>query len=239
MIHISIILPCLNEATILKKSVNEIKSVLNKTNYNYEIIISEDGSTDGTDKIARKLTKKDKSIIYLHSNKRLGRGKGVKIGIKKAKGKIVGFIDTDLQTPAYEIPRLIKEVEKGYDFVIGKRIYKKDIGYYYRMIPSFIYIYFLYLLFNIKLDTLSGCKFFNRKKILPILNKVQDPHWFWDTEIVLVARYNNLKIREINTTFLRKIEKGRKSKAKLINDSLNYFKNLILFKIRTIKEYKK
>jgi len=234
-IDLSIILPCYNEAMFLERNVESLQRVFDKTPYNYEIIIAEDGSTDGTDKIAERISRKNNRVLYLHHDKRLGRGRAVSNAIKISKGKVVGFVDSDLQTPAEELPPLVREVYDGKsDFVIGSRIYEKYFFYFYRIIPSMIYVYIIKLLFRTKLnDTLAGCKFFNREKILPVLEKVKDNHWFWDTEISLLAEWSGLKVTEIKVNFYTKeFIKKRVSKVNMFKDTVDYVKKIIEFKKR-------
>jgi len=212
---------------------------MDKTKYSYEIIISEDGSTDGTDKIADKLSKKYKNVIHLHSDKRLGRGKGVEKGIKASKGQVVGFIDADLQTSPEDIPKLIDEIFKGYDFVTIRRYYfKKGIGYCFRVIPSISFMFLTKLFFwNPVYDTAAGCKFFKKDKILPILDKIKDNHWFWDTEICIISYKEGLKMKEIPSIFYKREFEERKSKAKVFESSIDYLVKLIKLKIRILREY--
>jgi len=94
-VDLTVILPVFNEFDILIDSVKTIKKILDETDYKYEIIIAEDGSTDGTDKIAKGLSERHKDVIWLHSDKRLGRGRAVSNAIIKSTGTIVGFIDTN------------------------------------------------------------------------------------------------------------------------------------------------
>ena len=77
-------------------------------------------------------------------------------------------------------------------------------------------------------DTEAGYKFFNRKKILPILEKTKDKHWFFDTEIVARSYWSGLKIKEIPVLFIRRNDKA--STVRLIPDTYAYLKALWNFK---------
>ncbi|MBS3140759.1 glycosyltransferase [Candidatus Woesearchaeota archaeon] len=238
MMDVSIILPCMNKSDLLEGGIHQIQLVMNKTNYKYEIIISEDGSTDGTDKIADKLSKKYENVIHLHSDKRLGRGKALSNGIKKAKACIVGFIDPDLQIPFYQILILIEEINKGYDIVNASRTtskYDLDFRYYINYFLSISYRYFIKILFNLHVsDVLSNCKFFNKTKILPILDKINDHHWFWDTELLVLANKEGLKMKEIPVKFFRKIFQKRKKRFILLKTIIEYFFKTIGLRVRVL-----
>ncbi|MFQ6057173.1 MAG: glycosyltransferase [Methanosarcinales archaeon] len=231
---LTVILPVFNEAKILSNSVNIVRGILNKK-YKYEIIIAEDGSTDGTDKITRMLTKKYKNVVWIHSDKRLGRGKAVANAIKKSRGKIVGFIDVDLEISPKYIPSLVKEIEMGADIATGRRYYQPDIKHFLswttRAIASKMYVFLVRLLLGVNIkDTETGCKFFKKNKILPILDEVEDNHWFWDTEIIARSYYKKLKIKEVPVIFEKKWE--RTSKVNIVNDSIYFFIKLLKFKLK-------
>jgi len=234
MVDVSIILPCLNEAELLEESVCEIQKVMDTTHYSYEIIISEDGSTDGTDKIAERLSKEDKQIMHLHSNQRLGRGRGVEKGIHAAHGDVVGFIDADLQTPATDIPRVVDEVFQGHDFVtIRRRYHNKGFGYYVRVIPSVGFMILTKVSFwNPVYDTAAGCKFFKKEKILPVLSHIKDNHWFWDTEICVLSHRLGLSMKEIPSTFYKIEFDERQSKVKILETTIDYLIKLVKLRFR-------
>ena len=73
-VDVSVILPCYNEAKILRPSVKTIQEFLDKTVYQYEIIIAEDASKDGTDRISKELADSNANIVWLHRDERIGRG---------------------------------------------------------------------------------------------------------------------------------------------------------------------
>lgn len=238
---LSIILPCHNEAAILEKNVKTIMDVLNRHRLNYEIIITEDGSTDDTENVGRTLAKKFRDVRFFHSDKRLGRGKAVAKGIKIASGAVTGFIDTDLQTPPEYIVKCYEEIKKGHDAVETIRYYREEGKFFLiRVIFSIMYRSFFKKIFKMNLeDTLAGCKFFRRDKILPVLSKVKDNHWFWDTEIMVLAHHEGLSISEIPSVFLSNRDKNRQSKASVISATIDMFFKLLALKRRIKKEYKK
>ena len=79
-------------------------------------------------------------------------------------------------------------------------------------------------------DTEAGYKFFNRNKILPLLGKIQDTYWFWDTEIIALSYYLHLNIYELPVIFNRNLYKT--STVKVFRDAWLYFQELIKFQKR-------
>ena len=75
-----------------------------------------------------------------------------------------------------------------------------------------------------KLDTESGYKFFNRRKIMPVLKKTEHPHWFWDTEVVVWSLKSGLTVKEMPVLFLRRFDK--KSSVRIFQDVVDYMVSL-------------
>ena len=113
--------------------------------------------------------------------------------------------------------------------VIATRIYKESLTSLNRWILSKGYNLLITKMLDLNIkDTEAGFKFFNRKKILPILKTVKDKKWFFDTEIIARAKTKKLKIVEIPVLFLRRHDK--KSTVRIIPDILAYLKAIYLFK---------
>jgi hypothetical protein len=77
-------------------------------------------------------------------------------------------------------------------------------------------------------DTESGFKFFRREALLPVLDRIRDPGWFWDTEFMVRAARRGLRIEEIPGAFVRRRDK--KSTVRGLRDSLRYFAKLLAFR---------
>ena len=76
--QVSLILPIYNEAVRLEETGNQTAKTLRKITSSFEIVIAEDGSSDGTDKIVNKITKKHSFVRHIHSDSRQGRGRALK-----------------------------------------------------------------------------------------------------------------------------------------------------------------
>lgn len=230
-INVSIILPCFNEGSIFENNVNEIIKVLERTVKIWEIIFVEDKSTDDTKKSIQKIITKNKPVRAIFHSKNQGRGKSVSDGILASRGEICGYIDVDLEVSASYIPLFVKEIKKGgAEMVVAKRFYEGGkLGSILRYLASKIYAYSVRIILDTPIkDTEAGYKFFERRKILPILTKVKSNHWFWDTEICVRAHLSGLKISQIPSLFIRKSDK--KSTVRIIPDTIDYIRNLIRFK---------
>jgi glycosyltransferase involved in cell wall biosynthesis len=230
-VDVSLVIACYNEEPVLAANVREVMDVLDRTPYRYEIILVDDGSSDATVAIIEELARCHACVRYLLHPVNMGRGRSVTDGIRLARGQAVGFIDIDLQTPARYLPCLIREIERGAVVAIASRIYKLTPAAFGRWILSKGYMVLSSLVLGLeRRDTETGCKVFRREAILPILNEVEDSHWFWDTETMALAACRGLKIAEVPTVFLR--EASDRSSVKIFRDVLHYAVNLLRFRRR-------
>ena len=126
MTEVSLVLPAYNEAERLRDTVRQVADALQKMTTSFEIIIAEDGSTDGTSNTADELAREFTYVTHLHSNERLGRGKALNRAFKSSKGEIVAYIDVDLATDLKHLDELIESIREGYDIATGSRMLKES-----------------------------------------------------------------------------------------------------------------
>lgn len=228
-IDISITLACYNEVQHIRKSMSELIEFLNNTKLKYELILIDDCSTDGTRDEILRLAKKYKNVRYLFHENNVGRGGTVSEGIMISNGNVAGYIDIDLEiAPWYILPAYF-QIKRGYDLAIANRIYKFNLKRIVRWVTTKGYNILMRNMLNMPpLDTEAGLKFFNRRKIIPILKKVENKRWFWDTEIVARSYYDRYNIKQIPVLFVRKNNKA--STVRIFRDSLDYLNNLIIFR---------
>lgn len=127
--------PVYNESGNLRELHKRLTSVLKRTGEAYEIIFVNDGSTDNSDDILEGIASFDPNIVVIEFERNFGQHPALTAGFVYARGDFVITLDADLQNPPEEIPRLLKEIDKGYDHVSGKRKRRKDPVL--RKIPSF------------------------------------------------------------------------------------------------------
>lgn len=117
---VSIVIPAYNEERRLPQTLERVHEYFSRQSYPVEIIVVDDGSTDGTARVVE-------TFMQTHSNTRLikndhrGKGYTVRTGMLAARGHIVLFSDADLSTPIEDIEKLLPWFERGYDIVIGSR----------------------------------------------------------------------------------------------------------------------
>lgn len=119
---ITILVPAYNEEEVLELLYERLKKIMDENpNYNFEVLLVNDGSKDKTLQIMQELRQKDKRICYLNLSRNFGKETAMIAGLDYCKGDAVVIIDADLQDPPELIPEMIKYWEEGYDDVYAKR----------------------------------------------------------------------------------------------------------------------
>lgn len=137
---ITAIIPAYNEEECLYELYNRLTSVLKSLkNYDYEILIINDGSKDDTLSILEELHNKDKHLQYINLARNYGKEIAMAAGFDYAKGDVVVILDADLQIPPELIPDMIKYYEEGYDDIYGKRKSRDDESFLKRYGTKFYY----------------------------------------------------------------------------------------------------
>lgn len=132
---ISVIAPLYNEEDNVEPLYAAIVDALEKTDYEFEIIFVDDGSSDQTVQNARQLALKDERLYLLRLRRNAGQTPAMSAGIDFAHGDILVTIDGDLQNDPRDIPLLVQSVEAGADLVVGWRRNRKDHTWS-RIVPS-------------------------------------------------------------------------------------------------------
>jgi len=196
----------------------------------YEIIFVDDVSRDRTREIIRRLAAGDPTTVRtLFHEKNAGRGQTVTDGFRAARGAIAGYLDVDLEVHARYIPSLVKAIERGADVATVRRVYAFQVRSLDRYAMSRGYSYLVRRMLGVDLrDTETGYKFFRRDRVLPILDEIRDPGWFWDTEFMVRAVRHGLRVEEVPGAYIRRFDKT--STVSGLRDSARYFGKLVAFR---------
>lgn len=126
-IDISVVVPCYNEQGALPFYYDKMKEVMALLpELSFEIIIVDDGSTDGTLETAKQLAKSDEHIRYISFSRNFGKEAAMYAGLKNASGKYTAIMDADLQDPPEMLPKMYRVItEEGYDAVGTRRVTRK------------------------------------------------------------------------------------------------------------------
>ena len=207
-IRLSIIIPAYNEEKNLKKGVlTPLFDYLKTVDFSYELLIVDDGSSDGTVE-ELKVQTKDKENIRIIENPHGGKANTVIAGVLEAKGDIALFSDLDQATPIREIEKFLPKFEEGFDIVIGSRhgrkgapLMRKLAAWGFSVLRGII----LGLPFE---DTQCGFKAFNKTSREAIFPKIKG-EWGvlhfkggavnagFDVEVLYIAKKLGFKIAEV------------------------------------------
>ncbi len=123
---ISVVVPIYNEKGNVEILYKKIKDVMDKNGYDYEIIFIDDGSSDGTFEIMKKLADSDKNFKLIKFRRNFGQTPAMAAGFDYAGGDIIVSMDGDLQNDPEDIPKLLEKIDEGYDVVSGWRKNRQD-----------------------------------------------------------------------------------------------------------------
>ena len=126
MVDISIVIPVFDEEASLRELHAKISDAMKTMGRSYEIIFVDDGSRDGSLEILKSIYSDDPRITVLSFMRRYGKSAALAVGFDEARGDVIVTIDADLQDDPMEIPRLVEELEKGYDLVSGWKKRRRD-----------------------------------------------------------------------------------------------------------------
>jgi len=127
MSRLSVVIPLLNEEETLPALHERLKAALPAVTADYEIIYVDDGSTDCSPEILRGLYEQDRQHVrVIEFRRNFGKTAALSAGFNQARGEIIATLDADLQDDPAELPRLIAELENGYDMVVGWRKERQD-----------------------------------------------------------------------------------------------------------------
>lgn len=230
---VSIVMPCLNEAATLATCIRKARLFLRDYGYGGEVIVADNGSTDGSQAIAER---EGARVVGVPQR---GYGAALIAGIKAAKGKYVVMGDSDDSYDFYRIDGFIVELEKGADLVVGNR-FEGGIGigampWHHKYVGNPILSFFGRLFFSSSVrDFHCGMRAFRREPLLAL--DLSCPGMEFASEMIVRATLANLKIVEIPTT-LKKDGRNRPPHLRSFRDGWRHLKFLLLHSPRWLFLY--
>jgi glycosyltransferase involved in cell wall biosynthesis len=196
---VSAVIPVYNDREALTDAIPRSLETLEAICGNFELIVAEDGSTDGSAELVRSYAARNPKVRLLHSDERLGRGKALTRAFQSAEGLIVCYYDVDLATDMKHLATLVAAIRNGFDIATGSRLMpesriERTGG---REVASRGYNIMVRTVLSSRLhDHQCGFKAFNRERLFALLPSVKDTHWFWDTEVLVRAQHAGYRICE-------------------------------------------
>lgn len=237
---LSVVIPSYNEMGNLRKgTLSKVKRYLDKQDYRYEVIVVDDGSTDGSREYVKDFAGEEKEFRLIE-NSHSGKAGAVTTGVLNALGDYVLFTDMDQATPIEEVEKLLQFALKGYDVVIGSRNSNREGAPLTRkiMAKSMMILRSTIVGLSEIRDTQCGFKLFSKVAARNIFEKAKEVHHGFhsihrssvtagfDIEVLFIAKNMGYKLKEVPVDWLY-VETRRVSPFK---DSVEGF--MELFKIR-------
>lgn len=134
-IDVSVVIPLLNEQDSLELLYTQLHAVLETLGKTYEIVFVDDGSTDRSFSVLKRLHEQDSNVRVIRFRRNFGQSAAFAAGFDFARGDVIITMDADLQNDPTDIPRLLNKIEEGFDVVSGWRVRRQD-KVITRLIPS-------------------------------------------------------------------------------------------------------
>jgi len=192
-VHVSVVLPAYNEEENIPLVVEKTAAAFRDNDLAGEIIVVDDGSSDGTLAAARAAAETVEGVKALGHRKNRGLTQALLTGFNAAEGEAIVFLCADLQSdPEEDIPKLLAEIEGGSDVALGWRQGRREM----KIVVSKVYHWLSRLLFGIRAHDMNWVKAF-RREVVDDLQLRSD----WHRYIAVLAQHEGYKISEVKTNY--------------------------------------
>lgn len=233
-IYLSVILPAYNEEKLIRSTVFEVEKYLKLQDYIFEVIVVNDGSSDGTADILNDICNKIEHFKIINNPENRGKGYSVRRGMLAASGKYRLFMDADNSTEIKEVNKFLEALEGGIGAAIGDRTLENSAilirqPAYKKILGNIGNVFIRSLTVPGIKDTQCGFKCFTGKLVYDIFPYLEIDRWAFDVEILALALKRGYKIKTIPIAWKNRKE----SKVKLIDYFLT-FADLVKIKINLL-----
>jgi len=194
---LSIILPIYNEAGNLKEMHQRLTQALVSLNNNYEIILTDDGSTDNSYEIMKQIAQADQRVKLIKFRRNFGQTAALAAGIKEASGEIIVTIDSDLENDPADIPKLLEKINQGYDIVSGIRLNRWQGNKISRKLTSKVANWLTRKISGVEIHDLGCTLKAYRSEIIQGVRLYGEMHRF----IAILAYWQGGKMTEVEVNF--------------------------------------
>jgi dolichyl-phosphate beta-glucosyltransferase len=229
--ELSIVIPAYNEEKRLGRALGRIRDYFGAQPAGHEgieIVVVDDGSTDGTARVAEDWARDMANLRVVSNHENRGKGYSVRKGMLEARGRIALFTDADLSSPIEELGKLLAAIQGGSDVAIGSRAIDRSLIAVHqsrlREIAGIIFNGFVRLLTGLPFhDTQCGFKAFVLARCQIIFRQQRIERFGFDPEILFLARRHGLRTLEVPVRWAH----DPATKVHVFGDSLLMFSDLI------------
>jgi glycosyltransferase involved in cell wall biosynthesis len=223
----SIIVPVYNEAEIISRNLTFLSEFLGP---NYELIVCDDCSTDGTYDVLRSVANKHQNIQILRFRKRVGKGGTIKKAVEVANSELISYIDADLSPNLKDLPRLLRLASEKDTLVVTQRTVRARLTQgVLRLIMSVGYNLIVRAVFRTGIaDHQCGFKAMNKRVAKKLTGNTMNDKFVFDTELIVRARRSGIVVEEAQIDWAEK--RSRKANIKWMKVATRMMKDLVVLK---------
>jgi glycosyltransferase involved in cell wall biosynthesis len=226
---VSIIIPAYNEERRLPPTLERIRDYLRLRQWNAEVIVVDDGSTDGTARVVAEWQKEIPSLRLISNGRNRGKGYSVKQGMLAARARLALFTDADLSAPIEEADKLLAVLAGGgYQVAVASRAADRRLILVhqsrFREVAGILFNKLVQLVTGVRMvDTQCGLKAFDLDAMRPVFEQQRIEGFGFDPEILFLARQRGLKMIEIPTLWAHHPD----TRVRMLRDSLRMLAELL------------
>jgi glycosyltransferase involved in cell wall biosynthesis len=221
MTHLSVVVPVLNESTLIEELIFQIKFNSQMITDQFEIIIVDDGSSDQTWNLITKIAKEEKRVKGIKFSRNFGHHYAITAGLQKSSGEWVVVMDGDLQDRPEVIQKLYEKAQEGYDIVFVSRTNRPEAKYY--LVIQRLFYWLLNILSGIDFDNKQANFSIINKKVVDAFNKFPENSRFYVSTIKWLGFKNSFVIAEHGKRFSGKPSYTFRKRIKLAVDVIVAF----------------
>ncbi len=173
----SVVVPLYNEAEVVNELYERLVRTMSGTGLDYELVFVDDGSSDTTLQVLKKIAKEDSRAVIIELRRNFGQTPALAAGFDAAKGRIIISMDGDLQHAPEEIPKFIDQIDAGHDIVSGWRKHRVD-NFIMRRLPSKVANWLISKVCGVKIHDFGTTFKAYSREIIKELNLYGEMHRF-------------------------------------------------------------
>ncbi len=227
----SIVIPAYNESARIPATLRRVLDCLRSRGWSAEVIVVNDGSTDGTAAVVREFAQQSPEVRLIENPSNRGKGYSVRAGMLAAQAGILMFTDSDLSAPIEEADRLFDAIAAGADIAIGSRwlesgrqthrqpLYRQFFGRCFNFVTRLV----MGLPFA---DTQCGFKAFTRDAAQTVFQLQTIEGWGFDPEILFIALKRGYRVKEVPVTWAH----DERTRMRYLKDGVKMLKEMAIIR---------
>ncbi|HMJ40600.1 MAG TPA: dolichyl-phosphate beta-glucosyltransferase [Verrucomicrobiae bacterium] len=231
---LSIVVPCYNEEQRLPRTIEQVERYLDDKNLDYELILVDDGSTDGTRLIMDAAAERNQFVRLEALPQNRGKGRALAEGVASARGSEILVTDADLSTPIEELEKLQAQLDQGAGVAIASRalrasrvevsqpIYRVLMGKVFNLLVQAVLLPGIW-------DTQCGFKLFRADVAHDAFSRLTTDGFGYDPEVLYRAKQLGVKIAEVPVIW----RNSAPTKVSPIKSSIDMFKHVVRVRFRS------